>query len=200
MSSSVHSVFLINRPFPLLYLHYLSHRAWRDVHLKKHKERARRRAERDRKRKEQEEQKELNQQGDGDNDGNRRRRRRRRSRHDPLPRNRGRHGGRNDRRSRRGRRSSHNKCRPRHPRVLTGTIIDFIPSTLISAWHSADPATVAERVRNVKVRAVQGNVNPFIDDARLMERAFPVSELVPQERERELSQTQISGGHNDDLS
>jgi len=68
-----------------------------------------------------------------------------------------------------------------HP--LSGTIIDFIPAQDLHNWHKSDPVDEFERVRNVKVAIVQGNSNPFIENPELLERAFPLSELLLLEKE-----------------
>jgi endonuclease/exonuclease/phosphatase family metal-dependent hydrolase len=54
-------------------------------------------------------------------------------------------------------------------RDVTPKFIDAQFDTLL-AWHKADPVDAAERARNDKIKAIQGNENPFILDPTLASR------------------------------
>lgn len=47
--------------------------------------------------------------------------------------------------------------------------IDPIQEVYFRRWHVLDPVNAQEYNRNLKIKAIQGNTNPFIDDPRLVE-------------------------------
>ena len=61
----------------------------------------------------------------------------------------------------------------------------FINATLdvLLRWHLADPVDDAERTRNERIYRVQGNRNPFVLDASLLERTFYQGPDQPRSRD-----------------
>jgi len=42
------------------------------------------------------------------------------------------------------------------------------------AWHFADPVSDTERIRNGRIKEIQGNGNPFVENPSLVEELFLV--------------------------
>jgi len=58
----------------------------------------------------------------------------------------------------------------RYPKAISKTKLKQVDVPLLARWHEAFPAGLYERHRNQAIYRIQGNRNPFIDDAGLMKR------------------------------
>ena len=48
--------------------------------------------------------------------------------------------------------------------------IDPVQEKFLKKWNKLDPIDAAERLRNRRIKDIQGNSNPFIDDPFLADR------------------------------